>query len=146
MQNVPEFEGANENNVQGGRYPAQIWNTFMNPAHFNMPISDWEAPPAPVRPPARLYLPDNECLFYISGYTPQQQPAPTAPAGFRNAPEAPPTTPPPVTTPATAPPPVLVPQYSQVDGGNTIPPDVTDPAYPLNTAPIEYVVRSCGPS
>ena len=22
-------------------------------------------------------------------------------------------------------------------------PDVTDPAYPLNTAPIEYVVRSC---
>ena len=35
MQNVPEFEGANENNVQGGRYPAQIWNTYMQPAHFS---------------------------------------------------------------------------------------------------------------
>ena len=40
----------------------------------------------------------------------------------------------------------MVPQYSQVDGGNTIPPEVADPAYPLNTAPMEYVVRPCGPS
>jgi penicillin-binding protein 1A len=147
MQNVPEFEGANENNVQGGRYPAQIWNTYMNPAHQFMTISDWDAPPAPARPPARLYLPGNECLFYVSGYVPQAQPA--QPSGFYSAPaapDAPPTTPPAGTvppTPTTAPAPVLVPQYTQVDGGNTIPPEVTDPAYPLNTAPIEYVVRSC---
>ena len=26
-------------------------------------VQDWEAPPAPARPPARLYLPGNECLF-----------------------------------------------------------------------------------
>ena len=26
------------------------------------PVSDWEAPPADARPPARLYLPGNECL------------------------------------------------------------------------------------
>ena len=147
MQNVPEFEGANENNVQGGRYPAQIWNTYMQPAHQFMTISDWDAPPAPARPPARLYLPGNECLYYVSGYVPQAQPAP--PSGFFSspaAPEAPPTTPPAGTVPpapTTTPAPVFVPQYSQVDGGNTIPPDVTDPAYPLNTAPIEYSVRSC---
>ena len=34
----------------------------MNPALAGLPPSDWEAPPAPARPAARLYLPGNECL------------------------------------------------------------------------------------
>ena len=148
MQNVPEFEGANENNVQGGRYPAQIWNTYMQPAHQFMTISDWETPPAPARPPMRLYLPGTDCLYYVSGYQPDPNaPAPTAPAqpaGFYSNPEAPPATPPPATPPpATTPPPVMVPVYSQVDGGNTIPPDVVDPAWPVNVAPLDYAVRPC---
>ena len=118
----------------------------MQPAHQFMTISDWEAPPAPARPPARLYLPGNECLYYISGYVPGPAPAPTAPAapaGFRSAPRGAADHAAAGTTARhRATHPVLVPQYSQVDGGNTIPPDVVDPAYPLNIAPIEYVVRS----
>ena len=33
MVNVPEFGGRNASRVQGGRYPTQIWKTFMDPAH-----------------------------------------------------------------------------------------------------------------
>ena len=120
----------------------------MQPAHQFMTISDWETPPAPARPPMRLYLPGTDCLYYVSGYQPDPNaPAPTAPAqpaGFYSNPEAPPATPPPATPPpATTPPPVMVPVYSQVDGGNTIPPDVVDPAWPVNVAPLDYAVRPC---
>ena len=62
MENIPEFAGENRSRVQGGRYPAQIWQAFMNPALAALPASDWEAPPPPARPAARLYLPGNECL------------------------------------------------------------------------------------
>ena len=34
----------------------------MDPALAGLPPSDWEAPPPPARPAARLYLPGNECL------------------------------------------------------------------------------------
>jgi len=153
MENIPQFEGDNAESVQGGRYPAQIWNTYMQPAHQFLAVSDWEAPPPPVRTAARLYLPGNECLSYVSGYQPGG-PAPTAtpvePAGFAQpAPEAPPPTAPPSATapPDTTPAPVVTaaPQavYSRVDGGNTIPPDVLDPNYPVNIAPIGYRVTPC---
>ena len=62
MVNVPEFGGRNASRVQGGRYPTQIWKAFMDPAHANLPPTDWAAPPEPAREAARLYLPGNECL------------------------------------------------------------------------------------
>ena len=62
MVNVPEFEGENSARVQGGRYPAQIWKAFMDKAHANLPIEDWQLPPAPARPAALLYLPGNQCI------------------------------------------------------------------------------------
>ena len=158
MQNVPEFEGANENNVQGGRYPAQIWNTYMQPAHQFMTISDWEAPPAPIRPPARLYLAQTDCLSYVSGYGPAPT-APAQPAGFAQlGPQQPPPSPPPGTEPPAAPPgteppaappaapPATAPPqpvYSRIDGGTTIPQDVIDANWPLTTAPTEYRVTPC---
>ncbi len=122
MNNVPEFEGANQDRVQGGRYPAQIWNTYMNPAHAGIAPVDWAPPPPNYRAPMRLYLPGNECLVRFAGYeyadgsmsgAPDEDEGPSgfAPAGFaRGAPAgfagAPPTTvpaepveePPPATT------------------------------------------------
>lgn len=160
MQGVPEFEGANENNVQGGRYPAQIWNTYMQPAHQFMSTSDWEAPPPPNRPAGRLYLPGNECLSYVVGYVPEA----ATPSGFFAAAAsdrvASPEQPPPPTTvpaataapgpaapppgpPATPPPPVMVPVTAQYDGGTTIPPDILDPSWPVPIAPLDYRVRPC---
>jgi membrane peptidoglycan carboxypeptidase len=115
MNNVPEFAGANADRVQGGRYPAQIWNTFMNPAHAGLAPVDWEPPPPNHRAPMRLYLPGTECLVRLAGYdrdgefTPVQTTAPAdaggngdsgGPNGFAN-PAAPPPTPPPATPPET---------------------------------------------
>ncbi|MDQ3468705.1 MAG: penicillin-binding protein, partial [Actinomycetota bacterium] len=67
MENIPEFDGRNREKVQGGRYPAQIWNAVMNPAHANLPPVDWEGPPIPPRPAMRLYLPGVECLVRRAG-------------------------------------------------------------------------------
>ena len=59
-------------------------------------VQDWEAPPAPARPPARLYLPGNECLFKtvvsggeVLGTVPPAAP-PAGPAGLRQPPPPPP--------------------------------------------------------
>jgi penicillin-binding protein 1A len=79
MNNIPEFQGANQDRVQGGRYPAQIWNTMMNPAHAGAPPEDWAPPPPNYRPPMRLYLPGSECLVRLVGYDGGQ---PIEPAGF----------------------------------------------------------------
>ena len=59
MVGVPEF---NQSRVQGGLYPTQIWQTYMDLALADQPMEDWAPPPADARPPARLYLPGNECL------------------------------------------------------------------------------------
>ena len=48
MVNVPEFD---QERVQGGLYPTQIWQQYMNNAHAFLPGNDWEAPPA-ARPAA----------------------------------------------------------------------------------------------
>ena len=55
--------------MQGGLYPAQIWQTYMQPANQFLPIEDWSAPPPDRRAPARLFLPGNECLYQITGYS-----------------------------------------------------------------------------
>ncbi|MGA9275831.1 transglycosylase domain-containing protein [Ilumatobacter sp.] len=64
MVNIDGFEFSK---VQGGTYPARIWQNFMNAAHFGLPILDWEAPAPPERPNARLVLPGNECTVVVTG-------------------------------------------------------------------------------
>ena len=171
MNNIPEFAGANADRVQGGRYPAQIWNTFMNPAHAGLTPVDWEVPPPNYRAPMRLYLPGTECLVRLAGYdrngtvTPVQTTAPAGgadgnggngPTGFAN-PAVPPPTPPPAvppeTTVATTVPvvtaaPVVTtaaprPVYQRVEGGTTVPANVLDPRAPIPTTPMSNSVTSC---
>ena len=131
--NVPELVDFDA--VQGGRYPALIWKTFMDPALAGEPSFDWPAPPPPTRYPARLFLPGQECVTRIVRYetqvigygiggggdqqemprgfvTPDRAPAPpppgTEPPGQTTvAPTtaAPPTTAPPTTAPPTTAPP-----------------------------------------
>jgi membrane peptidoglycan carboxypeptidase len=156
MRSIPEFSADGVSRVQGGTYPARIWGAYMEDIGLEQfEFADWEDPPSPDRPPARLYLPGNECLYDIVGYEPAPTTVPTgAPSeggidGFR-APAAPPTTspaPPPETTapestapPTTAPP---VPVFGQIDSGTTIPPDVLDPDAPMPSAPANQIVRRC---
>ena len=103
MNGIEEFEGANADTVQGGRYPAQIWKAFMDPAHVFEPTLDWSPPPQPARKPMRLYLPGNECVRRIVDYTPGATivvPADAAPAGFGGGRPETPDTEPPGTEPA----------------------------------------------
>jgi membrane peptidoglycan carboxypeptidase len=146
MVNVPEFD---QERVQGGLYPTQIWQQYMNNAHAFLPGNDWAPAPAAARPPQRLYLPGNECIYVVTGYNPTVDPnaappaAPGEPAGFAR-PEAPPTTTPAATT-VPPPPPATVqaPVYGRVDSGTTIPPNVLDPRAPVNTVPLDYRVAAC---
>ncbi|MFT5027555.1 MAG: membrane peptidoglycan carboxypeptidase, partial [Ilumatobacter sp.] len=62
MVGIDEFLARGVNKVQGGLFPAEIWKAFMDPAHTFLPQLDWDAPPAPERPNARLFLPGNECI------------------------------------------------------------------------------------
>ena len=67
---IPEFEFPR---IQGGTYPAQIWNTFTDEALAGLPLVDWADPPAPTRPNARLVLPGVECRLD----DPTSEPSPT---------------------------------------------------------------------
>jgi penicillin-binding protein 1A len=166
MRNVPEFDVSR---VQGGLYPAQIWKTYMDAALAGLPHADWEAPPVPARPAARLYLPGNECLFrtetsggdVVGTVPPAAAPGPGAaapggPTGFGRPRQTPPTQPPPPTT-ATTPavttvpgPPAgtpittpIVTRRVQIDSGTTVPPDVLDPRAPIPSVPIGTGVYAC---
>jgi penicillin-binding protein 1A len=143
MVGVPEFD---QERVQGGLYPTQIWQHYMNNAHAFLPGNDWPAAPAPARAPQRLFLPGNECIYVITDYVTGRPAGLRQPSGRPN-PESPPTTmptAPPVPAPV-GPPPTLPPQpvYSRVDSGTTIPPNVLDPRAPINTVPLDYRVAAC---
>jgi penicillin-binding protein 1A len=165
MRGVPEFVAAGfGNNVQGGHFPAVIWNAFMEPAHAFQPLLDWEFVP-PARPNARLFLPGNECETRVVGSqvvgtqivpagaaSPAGTPQGFAPAAVEPttttttapAPEPPPPTP---TTPTPTAPPntvqVTVPILESVDVGTTIAPDNLDPLWPLPSLPETAVLRDC---
>ncbi|MGI9646408.1 MAG: hypothetical protein ACR2O6_13965, partial [Ilumatobacteraceae bacterium] len=94
MVGVPEFLARDVNKVQGGRFPAEIWKAYMDPAHSLVPIEDWDAPPPPARPNARLVLPGAECAFTVVGFIPGGTVAPPP------AVEAPPVEAPPAEAPA----------------------------------------------
>jgi penicillin-binding protein 1A len=163
MADILEFEAAGVPRVQGGTFPARIWGAYMEDIGLEQfEFEDWDRPAAPRRPPARLYLPGNECLFEVVGFEPvttlppEAPAAPAAPEGFRS-PRTPDTTdPPPPTTPPATPPPTTspvpttttttlppVPIFGQVESGTTIPPDVLDPDAPLPSVPVEQVVGPC---
>jgi membrane peptidoglycan carboxypeptidase len=158
MINIPEFRAEGVSKVQGGLFPKQIWTAFMEPAHAFLPLLDWEAPPPPERPDARLLLPGNECANRVVGYEPGvpiQGPVP-----FRAAPNAPATTLPeapeepeapvepegPVET-GPAPAPVQTtpgrPIIESVNVGTTIAPDNLDPNAPLPSVPLGVSVGRC---
>ena len=65
MSGIPEFAAAGvERGVQGGTFPARIWGAYMEDVGLDQfEFTDWERPGPQPRPPARLYLPGNECLF-----------------------------------------------------------------------------------
>jgi membrane peptidoglycan carboxypeptidase len=154
MVSIPQFVERGVSKVQGGLFPAEIWKTYMNPAHAFLPVEDWEAPPPPERPAARLVLPGTECVLEIVGYeAPVAPEAPAAPevppaepAGFRAPAQPEPPAEPPPAEPApeepvqTAPP---VPIYAPVQVGTTIDPAIVDPTHPLPTIPAGQAVGSC---
>jgi penicillin-binding protein 1A len=159
MQSIPEFVNAGfGSNVQGGHFPAVIWNAYMEPAHVFAPPLDWEFVP-PKRPNARLYLPGNECETRVvgsrvvgsqiapQGFAPRAVEPTTTTTTTPPAPEEPtPTpTPPPAPTP-TAPPntvTVTVPIVESVEVGTTIAPDNLDPLAPLPSLPETAVLGPC---
>ncbi|MEO6653303.1 MAG: transglycosylase domain-containing protein [Ilumatobacteraceae bacterium] len=148
MVNVPEFLAVGVDRVQGGTFPARIWGAYNEQVGLGQlgeqfEFTDFAAPPAlPARPPARLYLPGNECLFEIVGYDrndgpatgPAPGPAPTPapdtvdPAGF-GRPQAPAPTEPPSAEPA----PTAPPEGTQPPSGPTPPraPGPTQPPRPV---------------
>lgn len=133
MVNIPEFLAAGVGRVQGGTFPAAIWKTFMDAAHIDADITDWDPPPPPGRAPARLYLPGNECLAgVVSGTVPDVSPGTTT------------TTIPTSPSPSTSPSPTLAPRVQVLDSGTTIAPSVLDPRAPLpSIAPRGIVVFDC---
>ena len=152
MVNIPEFQREGVPRVQGGTFPARIWGAFMEPAHAFEPVTDWPEPPAPFRPPARLYLPGNECLFRTVTVTPA--PAPEAPAPAEGGGDVgdvaqqedeapPPASPPPEEPPEEETPAPPQTRRVQIESGTTIPPDVLDPYHPLPQAPLNVSVGPC---
>ena len=73
MVRIPEFVKADGYvRIQGAMYPARIWKQYMDAAHENLPVLDWDAPPPgqptearPDTSPVRVYLPGNECLASV---------------------------------------------------------------------------------
>jgi penicillin-binding protein 1A len=133
MVDIPEFVAAGVRRVQGGTFPARIWGAFMEDVGLERIATDvdWEAPGAYPRPPARLYLPGNECVFTPPPTTTVAPEPPVGdengePAGFR-APGAVPTEPPPTAPPATDPP-------STPPPAATSPPSAPPPATTLPPA------------
>lgn len=135
MQGVSEFvaEGYGSN-VQGGHFPAVIWNAFMEPAHGFFPSLDWERPAPPTRANARLFLPGNECESQVIG---------TREVPVEVDPDVPTTTLAEGVPPTEPPPPVTVPIIASVEVGTTIAPDNLDPLAPLPSLPIGAQLGPC---
>ncbi len=152
MRSIAEFVAAGYgSNVQGGHFPAVIWNAYMEPAHTFLPALDWEVVP-PSRPNARLFLPGDECqsrvvgtqvvgFDLVPGGLAPVQPAPAPVEGedpaVETEPAGPAATLPPVQVPVTAP------VVERVEVGTTIPPDNLDPLAPLPSLPANAILGRC---
>ena len=138
----------------------------MDAALATEPMLDWEPPPVDARPPARLYLPGNECLAraVVTGGEVVGTVGPAAPAAAGRRPARPGSPPaqvpppaPPETTPTQTTPTQTtagatrarrsrhraVTRYVPIEGGTTVPPDVLDPRAPLPSTPLSSSVIKC---
>ena len=78
MVNIPEFRAVGVPRVQGSTFPARIWKAFMDPAHNNVPLADWDEPVLAERNQVRLYLPGTDCVArVVSGVLPRNLTGPT---------------------------------------------------------------------
>jgi membrane peptidoglycan carboxypeptidase len=135
MVGIDEFLARGVNKVQGGLFPAEIWKAFMDPAHAFLPQLDWDAPSAPERPNARLFLPGNECVLQVVGFEVAEPEV---------DPNAPSTTLPPAEVPPTETvPPETVPIVEAIEVGTTISPDNLDPNSPLPTIEASASIGPC---
>ncbi|MGA0970566.1 MAG: transglycosylase domain-containing protein [Ilumatobacteraceae bacterium] len=134
MVNIPEFVEAGVPRVQGGTFPAQIWGAYMEPAHAGLDPLDWNAPPAAVRSPVRLYLPGNECAGVIVGFEQPEIPTRIDPVTGEEVPIS-----------VVIDDELLQPQpiYEQVTTGTTVPVEVTDPNAGLPSVPLDAYVGPC---
>jgi penicillin-binding protein 1A len=144
MVGVPEFRARGVPRVQGGTFPAEIWKAFMDPAHALLPFEDWQDPPPPERPNARLVLPGNECSVTVVGFEPGGT-VPSQESETEEETEEPEETvegeePAETTPPETLPP---VPITVKDDLGTTIAPDNLDPNHPLPSVEITRIVEPC---
>lgn len=131
MVNIPEFVAVGVSRVQGAMFPAQIWKMYMDAAHRDLPILDWDEPLPAKRPPTRIYLPGNECLAeVVSGTIPTTA---TTVAGKPNRTTTVPAAPDGTTETIPANDTVVV---RVLDPGTTIAPTDLNPFSPVNTIPI----------
>jgi len=129
MSGIPEFANAGVDRVQGGTFPARIWGNMMDAIGLERVglDADWEHPAPPARPPARLYLPGNECVYQVIAPEPAETTEPPVvvdsvpvdeqPAGIRlpaAVPTEPPATAPPTTQPPATQPPVTTTTTTEV--------------------------------
>ncbi|MEY4229013.1 MAG: hypothetical protein RLZ84_1605 [Actinomycetota bacterium] len=78
MVNIPEFRAVGVPRVQGSTFPARIWKAYMDPAHNNVAMTDWDAPSLAERNQVRLYLPGTDCVAkVVSGVLPRSLTGPT---------------------------------------------------------------------
>jgi penicillin-binding protein 1A len=154
MVNIPEFKADGVARVTGNGYPVKIWKAYMDAAHKDLPVLNWDKPPAPTRNPLRLYLPGVDCIAeLVSGKLPKASTGtittvvPTATTS--TLPDAP------VVTTTTVPGAVVVPVAPTttvyrgavvrvIDPGTTIPPTDTNPLTPvIGVDPARYYVYNC---
>ena len=141
MVGIPEFRERGVNKVQGGLFPSRDLEGVHGPGARLPAARDWDAPPPPARPNARLVLPGNECVFTIDGLPPggivPADPNATVPS---TEPPAEGEEPAETAPPATLPP---VPITAKVDIGTTIDPSNLDPRAPLPTIAAGSAVAPC---
>jgi len=149
MVNIPEFKADGVAKVTGNTYPVKIWKAFMDAAHSDFPIIDWDPPAPAVRNPMRLYLPGVDCIAeLVSGKLPK-----TATGTITNVVPTTTTAAPQVATTTTvAGVPVVAPTttvfkgpvVSIVDPGTTIAPTDTNPATQVvGVDPYRFYVYNC---
>jgi penicillin-binding protein 1A len=154
MVNIPEFKADGVARVTGNGYPVKIWKAYMDAAHKDLPVLNWDKPPAPTRNPLRLYLPGVDCIAeLVSGKLPKASTGTITTV----VPTVTTTTLPaaPVVTTTTVPGAVVVPVAPTttvyrgavvrvIDPGTTIPPTDTNPLTPvIGVDPARYYVYNC---
>ncbi|MEY4220427.1 MAG: hypothetical protein RL280_711 [Actinomycetota bacterium] len=149
MVNIPEFKADGVSKVTGNAYPVKIWKAFMDAAHSDVPILDWDPPAPSPRNPMRLYLPGVDCIAeLVSGKLPKSATGSVAnvvPTTTTAAPQV-------ATTTTIAGAPVVAPTttvfkgpvVSIVDPGTTIAPTDTNPATQVvGVDPYRFYVYNC---